>query len=722
MKQDNFYRRAGVLFFSSVLIVILSSCASKPKTAHYSSKSKKVKHYRNIEELIFSVNGETNHTKAGKKSYSFEKKADIPIVYNDRVYKWIEYFTGTGRHHFERYLARSGRYFPTYHRIASQYGMPKDISYLSLIESGLNTRATSVASAAGPWQFIRSTGAAYGLDIDYYIDERRDIEKATHAAFRHLKDLHDEFGDWYLAFAAYNAGAGKIRKAINMYGTSNFWQMCEAGSYLRTETKDYVPKMLAATIIGKNPKKFGFNEIRYQVPLATEKTRVNDSYSLDTIADAAGVDPDLVYLINPELYRGITPPNNYQVSVPQGTARRIAGNLSKVAKKSYNRQVVNYTVKKGDDLKSIASKFDVSVKDILALNRIHKKHLKKGQTLLISSNSSAVASSWSQKGASARDDDAAYRAAKLYGIQGYTDSAVMVASAGKKKKVESTLLALNAKEIKNSEKKSKKQKASEEVNNVAVQTYASLNLTDANPTGTQTVVQNEANAGQANGTTEQTATTLAPLAGQENVVAAMQQPSSNQNQASVQNEQVNNTAVVVAANNTTATGSDVAPQTIALLNGETPQAVVPAVQDAQEQLVIVPTKQAVTKKVAAKKTNYVVKKGDTLTAIAARYDTTVQELKKLNGNKVANLKFGQNIKIAGPATDKTVNKNNNKPVVAQNSKSEKNVRLAQYTVKPGDTLHAIAKRNGTTVQQIMKTNGMKTVQVKAGAQLKISNL
>lgn len=192
---------------------------------------------------------------------------DVPLVLNMQVEKWMNYFQGSGRKYFTLWLARSSRYVPMMKQILRENGLPEGLIYLSMIESGFRPYAYSRARAVGPWQFMKFTGERYGLKVTYWIDERMDPEKSTIAAAQHLKDLYDEFNHWYLAAAGYNAGSGKINRAIHRYGTEDFWEMSQKKHrYLKPETKNYVPKLLAASLLASDPAKYGFTDIEYQEP------------------------------------------------------------------------------------------------------------------------------------------------------------------------------------------------------------------------------------------------------------------------------------------------------------------------------------------------------------------------------------------------------------------------------------------------------------------------
>jgi hypothetical protein len=184
-------------------------------------------------------------------------KFDYPVVINPAVEHWITYFTGKGRRFFDKYLERSRYFIPTIAKVLKGHNMPQDLVYLAMIESGFNNSAKSRARAVGPWQFIRQTGQRYGLTVDYWLDERRDTRKATLAAIAYLKELYQEFGSWELAAAGYNAGENKVRRAISKYRSGDFWEIARH-RFFRRETRDYVPKIIAAAILTKNAEQFGF--------------------------------------------------------------------------------------------------------------------------------------------------------------------------------------------------------------------------------------------------------------------------------------------------------------------------------------------------------------------------------------------------------------------------------------------------------------------------------
>jgi membrane-bound lytic murein transglycosylase D len=309
---------------------------------------------------------------------------DFPVVENDKVRYYINYFTGNGQKVFARWLERSTRYQPLIHEILAEEGLPLDLLYLAMIESGFNNNAYSWAHAAGPWQFIASTGRMYDLHGDWWWDERRDPVKATRAAARHLKDLYQMFDDWYLAAAAYNAGAGKIRRAIQMYNTRDFWELTH-GSYLAKETKNYVPKMLAAMIIGKQPEKFGFTDLNYQPPLAYETVTVPTTTDLEIVAELCEVPYEEIKKLNPELKRWCTPPDmkNYQLRIPPGSGESFVQSYSLIPE---NKRIKyrHHRVQKGDTLGGLANRYKIRVDDIITMNSIRNpRALRIGTDLIL---------------------------------------------------------------------------------------------------------------------------------------------------------------------------------------------------------------------------------------------------------------------------------------------------------------------------------------------------
>ena len=294
---------------------------------------------------------------------------DLPVVFNDRVAVWMRYFLGRGRDWYTRYLERSTAYLPMMHRELDAAGLPRDLTFLAMIESGFSTKARSYASAVGLWQFIASTGRYYGLRVDSWVDQRRDPLLATRAAALYLDELYDTFDDWYLAFAAYNTGPGRVQRASRREGTRDYWTLVDADA-LHSQTQNYVPKILAAAIIGKHPERYGFHGLDYQPELRVDTVEVAGSVSLDVLARCAGTSSADLERLNPALLRGATPPDGeLVVHVPRGRSEAFLAALEALPPEhrvTYKR----HTVARGESLGTIATRYGVGLDDLARFNRI----------------------------------------------------------------------------------------------------------------------------------------------------------------------------------------------------------------------------------------------------------------------------------------------------------------------------------------------------------------
>ncbi len=308
---------------------------------------------------------------------------DFPVTINRQVQYYLDFFTGKHRDHFALWLSRSGRYLPMIQQQLRMTGLPEDLAYLAMIESGYNERAYSRARAVGIWQFIKATGRNYGLEINTYVDERRDPIKSTQAAAAYLDDLYSEFGSWYLAVAAYNAGEGKIRRAIKKYNTTDFWEIAQ-GKYLKLETKRYVPKLIAAILIAKEPEKYGFYNIAYEPPLAYETVEVPRWTALKAVALACDMEPAELKKYNNELRKEFSPPDraSYPFKVPAGKKDQAEKNLPRV-QAVVSTGFKTHTVQRGETLDGICRKYGLTKTLVLKSNNLRSAGLQAGQRLRI---------------------------------------------------------------------------------------------------------------------------------------------------------------------------------------------------------------------------------------------------------------------------------------------------------------------------------------------------
>ena len=313
-----------------------------------------------------------------------EPRFDIPIVVNDRVEHCIVLFQTTIREKFVTWLSRSGKYIPFMRKLLKEQGLPEDLVYMALIESGFDPYAYSRSKAVGPWQFIHRTGKRYGLKVNWWVDERRDPEKSTIAAAKYLKDLYEMFACWYLAAAGYNAGEYKIIRAMKRYRTEDFWTLTKH-QYLKRETKNYVPLMIAAAVVAKDPEKYGFTGIEYEEPLRYEKVKVPELTDLSHIAKACEISLEEIKDLNPELRRGVTPPNEpeYEIKIPFTKTGLFTRNFEAMQPLE-KFQFRTHTVKKGETLRGIANLYRVDLDPLLEINYLKKtSSLSKGMDLLI---------------------------------------------------------------------------------------------------------------------------------------------------------------------------------------------------------------------------------------------------------------------------------------------------------------------------------------------------
>ncbi|MBV2168976.1 MAG: LysM peptidoglycan-binding domain-containing protein [Bdellovibrio sp.] len=303
----------------------------------------------------------------------------IPTEVNPLVEKWIAYFQGRGRPHMERYLARSTRYEKLMKKVLRDNGLPEDLFYIALIESGFSSRATSHAAAVGYWQFIRGTGKRYGLEISPFVDERRDPVFATQAAAEYFKGLYSVFGSWYLAMASYNVGENRVKREVMNHYTRDFWELARK-KRLPKETINYVPKFIAAKMIGKNPAKYGFDDIDYLPPIEFDHITVNKPINLRQMSDKLNLNYEDFKALNPKFKGEVATLRGSELilRVPPGTseAAQIAANESVVESVQFiadsgDTQV--YRIRQGDTLSTVARRYRTTVAYLRDINDLPRR-------------------------------------------------------------------------------------------------------------------------------------------------------------------------------------------------------------------------------------------------------------------------------------------------------------------------------------------------------------
>ena len=323
----------------------------------------------------------------------------VPLHVNRLVEQSIAYLLRSPDRHLLHWISRAHTYFPMIEQIFREEGVPDELKYLAMIESGLNPRARSWARASGMWQFIAPTARHYGLKINHWVDERRDPEKSTRAAAQHLKDLYTIFGDWHLALAGYNFSPGKLKRIVRrvekrLGRKATFWDVYR---YLPRETRNYVPMFIATALVVSNQEIFGVPSTKPGPKYAYDQVPIRGMLDLQTIAEMAGTNVSVIRALNPELKRWTTPPvrGAYPVRIPLGTFEQFA-QAYKQLPEDRKRIKKEYIVRRGDTLGKIASRYGISIRTLKQINGLRSSMIRVGQRLIIplpENSSAAVASS-----------------------------------------------------------------------------------------------------------------------------------------------------------------------------------------------------------------------------------------------------------------------------------------------------------------------------------------
>ena len=308
--------------------------------------------------------------------------SDLPLMMTDQVAGYINYFSSRGHGTLERALTRSGRYREMIERILKEEGVPQDLIYLAQAESGFHPYAVSRAGARGIWQFMGSRARAYDLHHDSWVDDRQDPEKSTRAAARHLKDLYNQFGDWYLAMAAYNSGPGTVQSAVKRTGYADFWELYRR-NVLPKETRNYVPIIVAVTIMAKNPGQYGLDTITPDQEIAYDTVKISYPVDLRLVAECVGASPGELQELNPSLLRMTTPKGHFELHIPAGTAEKYRAAITAIPP-DMRLWWRYHTVEPGNTLMSVARSYRTTLGTIAEANQLDTSaNIEAGAKLII---------------------------------------------------------------------------------------------------------------------------------------------------------------------------------------------------------------------------------------------------------------------------------------------------------------------------------------------------
>ncbi|MBX7154721.1 MAG: LysM peptidoglycan-binding domain-containing protein [Bacteriodetes bacterium] len=681
--------------------------------------------------------GVDNQTKNGSLITS------IPLTQNEYVARSITFLTdpaSAGKKYFKNWIARTGKWFPLLKRIAREEKMPEEIIHLAMIESGLNPNAVSRAKAVGMWQFMQSTGSLYGLRVTQWVDERRDPEKATRAAMRHLRDLYTEFGDWHLALAAYNCGAGGVKRAIKASGIENpdYWQVRD---FLPKETRGYVPIFCAAALVTMQHEAYGFKaeEINFEPEYQIDTYVIKEPVALKAIAKCANISLDSLMHLNPELLRNSTPPEGeYRVKIPAGIKEDFVASLTALTPEE-KQPWITHEVRKGETLASIAAVYGIPASEIASANMLggYRVKLRRGSVLKIptdvasvvpntgnlASNSSTSNQSTTNDSSNdnSTDNDATetgndVKPTQVTPATGNTKRLMHMVSNGETLFSIANRYGVRLTDLRNWNN------LSYDEDNVQAGSTLVINLTNVN---------NSANANTpipqiTKGETKSIAVSTEPVT-QPTITKKEQPEQKEKSETKVVKIPRQVAKVVVHKVNRGETLAQIADdynttiQAISKMNGLKPKKGLLAGQllkietkvNSEEPSVAANKKhEAAEEEPQGKATVVKVRKGDNIGTLAAKYGVRESQLIKWNPSLAeGKVLAGQNIKVYTPQTSKGSASSTPKTI---------NKLPKSYTVRNGDTMYSIANRYGVTVAQLQaKNKGLEPSTIRIGQKIRL---
>lgn len=587
-------------------------------------------------------------------------KTEVPLHINEYTKRTLAFFMGKGRVHMENWIRRSGKYFPIMSRIFAEEGLPPELMLLSLPESGLNPTARSWAKAVGLWQFMKATGGQYGLRSNYWYDERRDFEKATRAAARHMKDLYREFNDWHLVFVAYNAGGGWVRRGIRRSGSTDYWEMRHK---LPRETRNYVPQYIATALIILRPEAFGFGDIQKEDSLTFEVSTVDDCVDLGILAECAETDLETIKNLNPELTQWCTPPNykGYKFRIPVGKSAIFTENYAKIPEEK-KFDFATHTIRRRETVSQIANRYKISKAVLLEVNKLSKsKRLKVGATLVIPIKSNSASAIVEAQRVKEKQD--IERANKL------KDEGRKISSSSPSSSSPSAAVA---------QARSKRRVA-------MVKTYE--------PTGREKLTY-----------VVKSGETLGHIAEWFNVRASHIR---NWNNISYGRHIYKGQKLAIWV------PEEKLKQYEAIAKG--------TAGDKQKGITAISKKRSKGERSGTSTigwVNHKVKKGETLEKIAEQYDVAIADLKSWNRLKTSRINAGEVIEVYSPdQSEEPADEPVAKKTLVKNSK----VKIVSYVVQKGDTLEKIAEKYNLSIVELKKLNDLKSSKISVGQKLKVQN-